>query len=178
MVERQRTNTLNHIKNYLEQCGYPDAEVDVWSQNNLIGFLQIFPSLALWINQRDISNFQTHSSWSGDGNMRVPFFPGQSQNELIANIQNELRRNDDTVHVRVWGEPGIGKTKLVLEATRTDDLFPLVIYCSASQFRDSLLMNELLRDDNQFSAVLVIDECNPDSRSYIWDKLRYRGAED
>ena len=175
LVESQRTDALNHIKNYLEQCGYPDAEVDVWSQNNLIGFLQIFPSLALWINQRDISNFQTHSSWSEYGNMRFRFFPGQPQNELIANIQNELRRNDDTVHVRVWGEPGIGKTKLVLEATSIDDLFPLVIYCSASQFRDSVLMNELLRDDNQFSAVLVIDECNPDSRSYIWDKLRYRG---
>ena len=108
--------------------------------------------------------------------MRVKFVHGQSQDDSIAIIQKELRRNDDTVHVRVWGEPGIGKTKLVLEATRTDDLSPLVIYCSASQFRDSVLMNELLRDDNQFSAVLVIDECDPDSRSYIWNKLRHRGS--
>ena len=178
LVEPQRTNALNHIKNYLEQCGYRQPRVEVWSQNNLVGFLQIFPSLALWINQRDVSNFQTHVSWSGDGNMRFPFFPGQPQNELIANIQNELRRNDDTVHVRVWGEPGIGKTKLVLEATRTNDLSPLVIYCSASQFQDSDLMNTLRREDNQFSVVLVIDECDPGSRFYIWDKLRYRGAED
>ena len=107
--------------------------------------------------------------------MGVQFVPGQSQNKLIANIQNELRRDDDTVHIRVLGEPGIGKTKIVLEATRKDDISPLVIYCTASQFRDSYLMNQILRDDNNFSAVLVIDECDADSRYYIWNKLQHRG---
>jgi hypothetical protein len=36
-------------------------------------------------------------------------------------------------------------------------------------------MNEILRDDNQFFAILVIDECDPDARSYIWNKLKYCG---
>ena len=172
----QRRNVLTHIENYLKQCGYRQPKVEVWSQNNLIGFLQIFPSLALQANQPDELKFQTHKSWAQDEDMQVQFVRGQSQDDAIAIIQKELRRNDETVHVRVWGEPGIGKTKLVLEATKTDDLSPLVIYCSASQFRDSNLMNKLLRDDNQFSAVLVIDECDPDSRSYIWNKLRHRGS--
>ena len=175
LVASQHSDALNHIKECLKQCGYQHPKVEVWSQNNLIGFLDSFPSLALWVNRNDREGFQTHNSWTQDANMRFPFVSGQSQNELIVNIQNELRQNDDTVHVRVLGEPGIGKTKLVLEATRTDDLSPFVIYCSASQFRDSVLMNQLLQDDNQFSAVLVIDECNTESRSYIWDKLRYRG---
>ena len=176
LADPQRRDALNHIKNYLKQCDYPNPKVDVWGQDKLIGFLKRFPSLSLWVNQRDGLIFQTHRSWSQDANMRFPFVSGQSQNKLIANIQNELRRNDDTVHVRILGEPGIGKTKLALEAIKAKDLSPLVIYCSASQFRDSVLMNELLRDDSQFSAVLVIDECDPDSRSYIWDKLKYRGS--
>ena len=175
LVDSQRRDALNHIKNYLEQCGYQRPQVDVWSQNNLIGFLQIFPSLALQVNGRGEAVFQTHSSWAQDEDMRVQFSRGQSQDNSIAVIQSELRQDNDTVHLRVMGEPGIGKTKLVLEATRTEDLSPLVIYCSASQFWDSVLMNQLLRDDNQFSAVLVIDECDPDSRSYIWNKLRHRG---
>ena len=175
LVEPQRTDTFNHIKGYLKQCGYRQPKVDMWDQNNLISFLDSFPSLALWVTGRDNANFQTHNSWTQDANMRFPFVSGQSQNELIASIQNELRRNNDTVHVRILGEPGIGKTKLALEATRTEDLSSVVIYCSASQFRDSVLMNELLRDDNQFSTVLVIDECDLDSRSYIWNKLRHRG---
>ena len=140
----QRRNVLTHIENYLKQCGYRQPKVEVWSQNNLIGFLQIFPSLALQANQPDELKFQTHKSWAQDEDMQVQFVRGQSQDDAIAIIQKELRRNDETVHVRVWGEPGIGKTKLVLEATKTEDLSPLVIYCSASQFRDSVLMNELL----------------------------------
>ena len=176
LVESQRLSAIKNIKECLKKCDYPEAEVEVWSQNNLIGVLKFFPSLALKVTGNDAADFQTHDSWSKDGEMEVQFVPGESQSKLITNIQNELRRDDDTVHVRVLGEPGIGKTKLVLEATRTSDLKSLVIYCTASQFRDSYLMNQILRDDNNFSAVLVIDECDADSRYYIWDKLRHRGS--
>ena len=175
LVDSQQRDAVRYIKEYLQQCGYPQPKVEVWSPNNLIGFLKSFPSLALRVNGRGGAAFQTHSSWARDGDMRVKYMRGQSQVEKIANIQNGLRQNEDTIHLRVWGEPGIGKTKLVLEATKSEDLSALVIYCAASQFRDSVLMNQLLRDDNPFSAVLVLDECDPDSRSYIWNKLRYRG---
>jgi len=36
-------------------------------------------------------------------------------------------------------------------------------------------MNLLLRDDNDFIAILVVDECSPDDRAYIWNRLRGRG---
>ncbi len=83
LVDSQRRDTLEHIENFLKQCGYSHPKVEVCSQNTLIGFLQMFPSLALWVNERGGLNFQTHQSWSQDGTMRFPFFPGQSQSELI-----------------------------------------------------------------------------------------------
>ena len=175
LVDPQLRNTHEHIEDFLKQCGYSHPKVEVWSQNTLIGFLQVFPSLALWINGNDRAIFQTHRSWTEDGTMKVSFVSGESQEDLIAKIRGELRETVNTVHVRVLGEPGIGKTRLVLEATKTDDLASLIIYCTAAQFRDSVLMNEILRDDNQFSAVLVIDECDPDSRFYIWNKLQHQG---
>ncbi len=176
-VEPQREKIRSHTEDYLRQCDYPHPKVDVFTQNTLIAFLESFPSLALWVNRNDRGFFQTHQSWSEDATMRVPFFPGQSQSELIPKIQNELREKHNTVHVRVLGEPGIGKTKLVLEATRTDDLAPLVIKCTAAEFlTDRFLLNQILRDDNHFSIILVIDECDPESRFYIWDKLQYRGS--
>ncbi len=176
LVDREHREILTDVMNYLAQCGYQDPKVEVWSQNNLIAFLESFPSLSLWVNGNDRGFFQTHQSWSEDATMRVSFVSGESQDDQILEIQEKLRQNNDTIHARVLGEPGIGKTKLVLEATKDEDLAPLVIYCTASQFRDSILMNEILRDDNSFSAILIIDECNPDSRSYIWNKLRYRGS--
>jgi hypothetical protein len=176
LVDSERAEIVSEIKEYLKPHGDHQPRVEVWSQNTLISFLESFPSLALWVNGKAESVFQTHQSWSQDGTMRVPFFPGQSQSELVPKIQNELREKVNTVHVRVLGEPGIGKTKLVLEATRTDDLSPLVIYCTASQFlQNRILMNEILKDDNPFSVILVIDECDPQNQFYIWNKLQHRG---
>ena len=139
-----RRDALKHIEDFLKGCGYPNPKVEVWSQNTLIGFLQVFPSLALRVNGRDGLNFQTHQSWSEDGTMQVSFVHGKSQEDLIAKIRSELREKVNTVHLRVLGEPGIGKTRIVLEATGTNDLESLVIYCTAAQFRDSVLMNEIL----------------------------------
>lgn len=176
LVDSQHRRALKHLNEYFkETCGYRNPRVEVWSQNNLIGFLQPFPSLSLQVNQRGLLNFQTHGSWAQDASMHLPFVSGQAQEAAIAKIQSELRHAEDTVHVRVWGEPGIGKTRLVLEATRAYDLAPLVVYCTAAQFRDSELMREILIEGSHFSVILVIDECDPDGRSYIWDKLKHRG---
>ena len=176
LVDSERRDARNHLNEYLKGCGYPNPQVEVWSQNNLIGFLQRFPSLSLQVNGRGGTRFQTHQSWSQNGDMWVEFVPGQAQEDLISQIRDNLRQNDDTVHLRVLGEPGIGKTRLVFEATRAEDLTPLVIYCTAARFRNSVLMNELLRDDNHFAAVLVIDECDWSSSSNIWNELIHRGA--
>ena len=176
-VDCEERKILNHIKKQLEVCGYPNAKVEVWGQNTLRSFLEMFPSLALWVTRRSSAQFQTHQSWSQNANMQVPFVPGQSQTELIERIKSDLRREDIIVHVSVAGQPGIGKTRLVLEATKADDLSPLVIYCPADQFlQDRFLMDQLCNDENPFSAVVVIDDCNLHNRSEILDKLRNRGT--
>lgn len=155
---------------------YQDARIEIWPQNKVIGFLKAFPSLALRVTGRNHARFQTHWSWSQQDDMRNGLKAGAGQSDLISNIQTELRRGPAATHVRVWGEPGIGKTRLVLEATRANDLRPLVIYCdSAEKFKDSDLMSEILKDDNDFSVILVIDECDEDSRSYIWNKFKHLG---
>ena len=42
LVEPRPTDARNHIKNYLEQCGYQQPKIEVWSQNTLCGFLMCF----------------------------------------------------------------------------------------------------------------------------------------
>jgi len=176
--ERQDQQVITKFKEQLATVSpeYNEAKIEIWRQNQLIGFLEPFPSLALQISQRERTRFQTHRSWSQDAEMRRPFQAGPHQETFIANLRQALRETDEAIHIHVQGEPGVGKTRLVLEATHTKDLQPLVIYCSAASiFKDSDLMNEILRDDNSFSAIVVIDECDPGSRTYIWDKLQYRG---
>ncbi len=175
-TDPQRINTVAHYQGFFTQCGYPNAKVEVWGQSNLVGFIQHFPSLALWLNDRGNLQFQTHAAWSQQDDMRQEFKESTTRDTLINNLQEMLRQYDKTVHLRVWGEPGIGKSRLVLEVTKADDLRPQVIYCSSTdKFRDSELMNEFIRENNQFSAILILDECDPDSRSYIWNKFKHIG---
>ena len=168
---------VNKFKEKLIDQKYNNPKIEIWQQNNLISFLKPFPSLALKIKGLYKLGFQSHRSWSEDSEMRREFVAGEKQKEFISNLQTALRQeNNEALHIRIYGEPGIGKTRLVLEVTRADDLLPLVIYVdSANKFRDSYLMTEILRGDNQFTVILVIDECDPDSRSYIWDKLKNQG---
>jgi hypothetical protein len=155
---------------------YKDADIEVWQQNHIRGFLKPFPSLALRLNGRGHSSFQTHRSWQRQSDMKVDFVAGTSQQQFTSALQTNLRRHDQAVHLRIFGEPGIGKTRLVLEATKTTDLSPLVVYVEGgSRFRDSELMNEILRDDSNLSAVLVIDECGTEATAFIWNKLSTLG---
>ena len=168
--------TRHHIETYLkEQCKYENPKVKVWSQDDLINFLDEFPLLVLGLKGLLESKFKPHWSWSKADSMQVPFVSGQLQKELIAKIQNELRRNDRAVYVPVWGDPGVGKTRLVLEATRADDLSPLVVYYrSISEFESSVLMNAISLNDN-LSAIIVIDGCEPHTQIRIWDELKHQG---
>ncbi len=170
LVDPRHADAIGHLRSYFEECGYRNARVNVFSQNQLIGFVQPFPALALELN-RQPARFETYREWARQDEMQRRFIAGEAQNELISGIQAELRQNERPVHIRVLGEAGIGKTKLVLEATGTEDLQPLVVYCdAASWFRGSNLMTAMLR--GEYSAILVLDECNPDDRAYIWNKLR------
>lgn len=159
---------------YFGQCGYPEANVDVWGQEQLIGLLERYPSLCLKIVGRDALEFHSHASWAMNSEMTLPLRLGDDQKGLIREIR-ECIRGDAIRHVRVIGEPGLGKTRLVLEALSADDLAPLVVYVPhAEDFQRSRLFNELIRTDNPYFVVLVVDECASNERASIWDVLRGR----
>ena len=169
-------DAVSHLKKYFKLCGYA-PDVEVLGQNRLLAFLGSFPSLSLRLNGNDKAQFLSHAAWSGQNEMRKPFKPGERQTAFISALQQNLRKESESaIHLHVRGEPGIGKTRLVLEATRAKDLTPAIVYCAAaSKFRDSYLMNQILRDDNPFAVIVVIDECDLNDRRYVWNNLATRG---
>jgi len=172
----------NQIKEiFIEQLqpfSYSNPQVEIWRANNLISFFQLYPSLALKINGHGNLIFQSHQSWAQQDDMSKLFITGDAQSTVVSQIQELLRSDAGAVHIRVIGEPGIGKTKIVLEATRADDIQPLIIYCdSTKQIVNSLLFNELLRTDNNYSCILVVDECDMENSRYLWNKLKNLGVQ-
>lgn len=176
-TSQQVITAKNLLKKYFVECGYNNINVEVWGQSSVVGFAGLFPSLTLDVQGFEKLQFQSHKSWSSQDDMQKELKLGEPQNVLIESIRNELRQAEEAIHLRICAEPGAGKTRLVLEATNAEDLKPLVVYCdSAKQFLNSNLMNEILKDDNDFAVILVIDECNSEKRAAIWNKLKNLGS--
>jgi hypothetical protein len=107
--------------------------------------------------------------------MQQPLVKSSDFDQKAGAIQGLLRSPDGARHIRVIDEAGGGKTRFVLEATNTDDLAPLVLYTRAINFIDSDFKYLILRDDNPFNVILVLDECNQQQRIQIWNHLANRG---
>jgi Helix-turn-helix len=156
------------------ECGFADARFDVWSQGHLVGLFSRFYSLCLAMHGRQDLRFQSHSSWRLSNEMSRDLHLADRQKRFVDQIR-DLLRGDQVRHIRVTGEPGVGKSRLVLEALSAEDLAPAVVYVSAADdFQNSQLFNFLLRPDGDYFLILVLDECQPVDCSSIWDSLRNR----
>lgn len=173
--EQRRRDSEALIKGYLAKCGYAGAAVEVWSINQLIGFLRPFPPLVIRMNGLDGVDFQTHDNWSKNSDMSVTFVHGAHQYDFVEQVRGILRTTDSPVHIRVHGDPGIGKTRLLLEATSSEDLRPLLLYFdSPKALKGSEVLRTTIKEDSPCHGIIVIDECDEVESSTLWNKLRSR----
>jgi len=161
----------------LEDSGYHgDVEIEIIAKDKLAEFCQPFPSLALRLKEISPEGFASFGSWSMDDDAKQTYHPGPEQTAFREAIRDELRRNDQAAHIQVFGEPGIGKSKLVFESVSTDDLSPLVIHVVGSEyFLQSHLSALITAEDSSISVILVLDECSPQTSYQVWNKYKHRG---
>ncbi len=168
----QHSRAKQALEGLLRNCGYAEPLIDVIGQGQLIGEFARFPSLCLDLLDKSEFAFQTVRSWKTNNDMTFPLHAGETQEKFIDEIRG-LLRGDKFQHVRIIGEPGIGKTRLVLEAVSADDLAPSTVYIPhAEDFQRGQFFNELLRPDKQYFTCLVIDECGEKDRASIWSALK------
>ncbi len=159
LTPEQHTKTKGALTELLKTCGYKNPRVDVLGQGQLLGLITLFPSLVLELLGRDGLPFQSFDNWKARDDMTPALHLATAQSEVIATFRKALQ-DSNYQHIRVIGEPGIGKTRLVLEALAAEDLAPIVIYSPhAEDFQRNPLFNELLRVDLHYHAIVVIDEC-------------------
>lgn len=152
---------------------YKTAKIEIWRPNQIIGFLENLPSLRLDVLGITDGSFYFHEEWSKLSDMKPKIYSDDEHLKFIKNFRKQLRVNDKPVHIRIIGEPGIGKTRLVLEATKTDDLLPCTIYVEdPTKLEERDFINEVSRTDNESNLILVVDECNFDEQTLIWNRLK------
>ncbi len=171
-VQHSKSNSI--LKGLLAECGYHAPRADVLGQGQIAAMIESYPSLALGLLDRSGLPFLTFDSWKSKDDMLPPLHLAEAQSEFINDIRETLRGGVHQ-HVRITGEPGIGKTRLVLEALQPDDLSHLVVYVPhAEVFQEGQFFNELLRTDIGYFATLVIDECMESQMMSIWGALKGR----
>jgi hypothetical protein len=118
-----------------------------------------------------------HQQWAERVEMRQSFVAASEQEKTIENLRAAIRDDSQgSIHVRLIGEPGIGKTRLILETLRADDLKPLVCYADKATKVDGQVMSAI-RAAKHARIILVVDECGPEQRTYLAQNFGNRGPD-
>ena len=157
---------------------FAQAGIDVWGRSRIAAAMERFPVLALGMGDKAGVRLCEHGEWASLSDMSYTFMSGGAEGEFIDKLRDGLRRGDGSgpVHIRVSGEAGSGKTRLVLEATRAADLAPRIVYAEDPAAAEPFLRDILSgtvggRWATGAAPILVVDECDPDSRASIWNSL-------
>lgn len=165
------------ITEQLGNLGYSNPKVRVYTANQLTSFAERFPSLVVWL-KGNIGQCLPYVSWGQRYDVKSPkvFIGDSERDKWLREIRDKLRNPNGQCPVfRIVGLAGIGKTRLVFEALSPDDLKNRVIYVAADQFRSSNLHLTLQNDEN-VSAIIVIDECDLEQHSEFVRSFSGRGA--
>lgn len=177
LTPQQRNDSRVQIAAVFAEHGLSDvdARIEVFGQSQLGAYVQRYPSLRFSLMGGSDEDFLSVSEWSRHAHMSNEIVLSEAQTDLIGRLQERLRGT--AKHLRILGEPGIGKTRLVLEALRADDLVPNTLYVEhGERFASTTLFREILRAESQYPLVLVLDELSEREMSEIWGHLKRRSG--
>lgn len=175
LTPQQRNAACERIVSVLESVSVADYRnlVDVLGASQLSNFAERYPGIAAQLTYDSIQEAWVLDEWDRDAHMANSFKPAPAQAELIDQIRAGVE--GDAKHIRVLGEPGLGKTRMVLEALRAPHIAPSVLYlCHGSKFGQTALYRQLLRAGRTKPLVLVLDDLSESEMSDVWRHLKTR----
>ncbi len=169
-TDLQESKIKSLLVNYLNEW-FENPKIEVFGQNKLISLLEPHLSLKLELNRRG-TQCTTWSEWVSPKEMRFNLVNDEKQQNLILETQMKLLSESATCHIRILGDPGIGKTRSVLEATNHIDLRDSVLYFQTpEQYIGTEVAMIIRRDDSVTSAIVIVDECDEDAAGAIWREI-------
>ena len=172
LLSRERGGAVNLIKEAFAKCGFKDVDVDVWGQGELLGLFSQYPSLCLRIRGHEVKGIRSREAWATNEDMKQSLHHGPELQQLKDKLLRQLR-SGDVRHIRLLGEPGIGKTRFALDLTGDDDLAPVTIYVQGGEaMLGNSLLNELIQPDDRRVALFVVDECPQRDVASIWNAIK------
>jgi hypothetical protein len=177
LTPEQRNDSRTQIARLFADLGFADADprIEIFGQSQIAAYFERYPSLRLSLMGGSDEDFLSVPEWSQHAHMTNALVLSDEQARLVELLRSKLRGK--AKHLRIVGEPGIGKTRLVLEAVRSEDIAPNAMYVEhGERFSRTQLFRELLRGESKYPIVLVLDELSEREMSEIWGHLKHRSG--
>jgi len=175
LTPKQRNDSRRQIATVLAELGFAgyDELIEVFGASQVVEFAERYPGTASLLAVDPIQEAWLIEEWQRDAHMANAFEASPEQSQMIDQIRTGLQ--GETKHIRVLGEPGLGKTRIVLESVKDANIAPYVLYIQhGSQFGQTKLFRQLLKRIYDKPLVLVIDELPESELSDIWRHLKQR----
>ena len=175
LTPEQRNDSRQEIAILLAEQGFEGHEdlVEVFGASQLAEFAERYPGTASLLTVDPIQEAWVLEEWRQDAHMANAFEESPEQSQLIAQIRAGLQ--GEIKHIRILGEAGLGKTRIVLESVKDENIAPYVLYIPhGSLFGQTRLFRQLLKSGHERPLVLVIDELPESELSDIWRHLKPR----
>lgn len=175
LTPEQRNSARRLIANVFDAAGFSgyEDEIDVLGASQLVAFAERYPGTAAILRTDPIQEAWTLEEWQRDAHMSNQFEASDDQIRVIDQIRSALTGGGK--HLRVLGEPGLGKTRLVLEAVKAPEIAPFVLYIQhGTRFAQTKLFRRLLKADWTRPLVLVLDELPESELTDVWRHLKPR----
>ena len=167
----QKTDEIcNNLEKYVPEC--KNLRLKIWVQANLRQLLRPNPRLSLQILGIDDEMFCPYQKWASQEYMHDRIFLGSAQREFIDALEQRLPRTSSE-HIRITGEPGIGKTRLVLEALGAKFSDSCLYIDDPGTFLQSNFFRYITTKYDKSPTVLVVDECGESEMVEIWNRVKH-----
>lgn len=175
LTPEQRNDAKGLVITILAEQGFENYEgtIDVLGASQIAEFAERYPGTASLLMTDPVQEAWTLEEWQQDAHMTNNFEEFAAQTEIISHLRTGLQGT--TKHIRILGEAGLGKTRIVLESLKGEAISSFVLYIQhGSQFGQTKLFRQLLKSGHDKPLILVIDELPENDLSEIWRHLKPR----
>ena len=169
----------DRIRTTLRGAGmtFVDDQVHVWDADQIAAWVNHHPPVAAWVKERTapgtIGPFHSWTHWAGrPEHDRSPWVADERLPDLRGRLLQQVATPGGAS--RVVGLPGVGKSRLALEALGPDiateerGLSDLVLYATLSEAGDETVKEAVqnLADHGQ-RAIVVVDDCDSETHNIL-----------
>ena len=178
-ARRSLSDREDRIRTKLHEAGvaFTRDQVRVWDAGQIATWVNHHPPVAVWLKERTspgaIGPFHSRTHWAGRAEHdQSEWVEDERLPELRARVLEQATVPGGSS--RVVGSPGIGKSRLVLEALGPDtaaeerEISDLVLYATLAEAGEESVMQavQALVDHGQ-RAIVVVDDCDPETQDVL-----------